>query len=165
MGKIDETLEVIRLVFAGRKYVWISVASGLIVFSLLYYFLVSSVADNDIWISVMMSGAGHTTWSIVSSLLIASLFGVYLSLVVFKISMLRAVGGSSLFGLVGGSVGAFGVGCPTCGAFLFSLVGAPLALMYLPFRGLELQTVGVFAMLFSVFLVAKSINSKCELKL
>ena len=43
--------------------------------------------------------------------------------------------GGSLLGIL---IGAFSVGCPSCGAFLLSLVGVTAGLSVLPFAGLEL---------------------------
>lgn len=153
------------MVLGRRNYLYLSIIASLVAFALLYYLLVSSVADNDIWIAVMMSGAGFVTESIVTSLFIAVFFGIYLSLVVFKISMLRAVGGGGFFGLIGSGVGAFGVGCPTCGAFLFSLIGAPLALTFLPFRGAELRIASIGILALSIYFTSKSINASCKIKL
>jgi hypothetical protein len=164
MGKrFDETTRTIKFVLSRKKYLLTTIITAVLVFSALYYLIVAKVANNELWISVMMSGAGYVTFSIVSIALISALFGIYLSMVVFKIVMIRAVGSGGFFGIIGGAVGAFGVGCPTCGAFLFSLIGAPLALMYLPFRGLELQALSVVILVFSIYFTGKSINAKCEI--
>lgn len=161
--KVKETVETVKMVLSRKKYLYTSIITGLVVFATLHYFLVANVADNDIWISVMMSGVGYVTWGVVSSLIISALFGIYLSLVIFKISMVRAMGGGGFLGIFGGVVGSFGVGCPTCGAFVLGLIGAPLALMYLPFRGLELQVLSVFVLFLSIYFVGKSINANCKI--
>ena len=66
--------------------------------------------------------------------------------------------------LFGSVVGAFGVGCPTCRAFLFGIIGAPLAFMSFPLRGLELQILGILLLTTSIYFVAKTISSSCEIK-
>lgn len=164
MGKrINETVVAIKLVLGSGKYKVISIVSGLIIFSFLYYFLVAKVADNSIWISVMMSGETFITVSIVSILLTSSLSGILLSMTFFKFDSYKRIEGKGVFGFIGSGVAAFGVGCPTCGAFLFGLVGMPLALMYLPFRGLELQVLGILVLITSIYLTGKSINGVCKI--
>jgi hypothetical protein len=163
MKYFEETSKAIKLVFSRKKCLWVSLIFGIVSFGFLYYFLVSSVADNDIWISVMMSGAGFVTFSIISSLLIAGLSGILISMVLFKFDNFKKIEGKGFFGFLGSGIGAFGVGCPTCGAFLFSLIGLPLALTYLPFRGLELQALSVVILLVSVYFTGKSINGVCKI--
>jgi len=141
----------------------IGLVFGLFVFGFLYYFLVAKVADKSIWVSVMMIGAGFVTFSLVAILITSLLSGVLFSMLFFKFSTYSQIGGRGLFGFVGSGVAAFGVGCPTCGAFLFGLIGMPLALMYLPFRGLELQVLGIFVLTVSIYLTGKSIEGVCKI--
>lgn len=61
--------------------------------------------------------------------------------------------GGSLLGVV---IGGFGVGCPSCGAFLLSLVGVTAGLSALPFGGLELW---VFSSLIMAFTFWRSLRS------
>lgn len=164
MGKeVEETIEIIKRVLDNWKYKLISLISGVVIFGFLYYLLVAKVADQDIWISVMMSGAEFVTFSIVSSVILAGLSGVLLAMTWFKFSEYKKLEGKGLFGFVGSGIAAFGVGCPTCGAFLFGLVGMPLALLYLPFKGLELQVLGIGVLLVSIWLTGKSIRGVCEI--
>lgn len=160
---IKRTSKVMKLALDGRKYKLIAGIFAFVVFSFLYYFLVAKVADNDIWISVMMSGEGFITFSIVSILITSVLSGILFSMTLFKFNLYKQFGGKGLFGFVGSGVAAFGVGCPTCGAFLFGLIGMPLALMYLPFRGLELQVLGILILFISIYFTGKSINGVCKI--
>lgn len=66
-------------------------------------------------------------------------FGLNFALSIF---LFRAGGGLKWQGgsLLGGLAGAFGAGCPVCGALLLSLVGVGAGLAALPFGGLELWT-------------------------
>lgn len=161
--ELESTINVIKLVLDSWKYKLIGIISGLVIFSFLYYFLVAKVADNDIWISVMMSGAGFVTFSIVTSLIIAAFSGILISMIVYKFNQSRRIEGKGIFGVIGSGIAAFGVGCPTCGAFLFGLIGLPLALMYLPFRGLELQVLGILILMASIYLTSKSIKGICRI--
>jgi hypothetical protein len=165
IGKeIEETSEIVKRVLVKGKYKTIMIVSSLIIFAFLYYLLVAKVADRDIWISVMMSGAGFVTFSIVSSVILAGLSGILLAMTWFKFNEVRRLEGKGMFGFIGAGISAFGVGCPTCGAFLFGLVGMPLALLYLPFKGLELQVLGIGVLLISVWLTGKSIKGVCKIK-
>jgi len=161
--EISNTFEIIGLVLSKGKYKIISLVSGLIIFAFIYYLLVAKVADNDIWISVMMSGAGFVTFSIVMGLVLAGLSGILISMTLFKFGEYKRFEGKGLFGFIGSGVAAFGVGCPTCGAFLFGLIGMPLALIYLPFRGLELQVLGVLVSMVSIYFTGKSIKGICKI--
>jgi len=55
---VQNSLKAVKLVLSRKGYLLTSIFVGLVVFAAMYYFLVANVADNDIWISVMMSGAG-----------------------------------------------------------------------------------------------------------
>jgi hypothetical protein len=162
--EIEDTFEIIGVTLSSPKQKTIAIISGLLIFGFLYYFLVANVADNDIWISVMMSGEGFITFSIVTILITSALSGILFSMIFFKFSSYHKMEGRGLFGFIGSGIAAFGVGCPTCGAFIFGLIGMPLALMYLPFRGLELQFLGIFILLASVYFTSKSIKGICKIK-
>ncbi len=65
------------------------------------------------------------------------LFGVNLA-ALYLLARTRA-GGRLLIGvLTGGLAGAFGAGCPSCGAFLLSAIGVSGGLAVLPLGGIEL---------------------------
>lgn len=162
--KFLRTRRTIRLVFSKRKYFFISLVSGTIIFLVLLYFMVRNVADRSLRIYLDMSGSFYTIESLISMLVISSLFGIYLSLVVFKISAVKSAGKSGFLGIFGGGIGALGIGCPTCGAFLFGLFGAPLALMSFPFRGAEIRIFSIVVLMLSIYLISKSINKSCNLK-
>ncbi|NCN51383.1 hypothetical protein GW931_00015 [archaeon] len=159
-----ETLELIKLVFNSRKYIWISLIFGILSFGILYYLLVVKVANQDIWISVMMSGALFVTLSIVSITLMSFLSAILFSMILFHFNNFRKGSEKGFFGFIGSGIAAFGVGCPTCGAFLFGLIGMPLALTYLPWRGVELQLVGILILILSIYLTGKSIKGICKIK-
>lgn len=162
--EFSSTIDIIKLVLSKRKYLITSIASGIVVFNLLYYLLVAKVADKSIWIAVMMSGPGYITEAIVSSILISAGFGVYLSMIAYKYFLFNSISGKGFFGFIGSGIGAFGIGCPTCGAFLFGLIGAPLALTYLPFRGAELRFAGIGILALSIYFTGKSIRGSCKIK-
>jgi|SRR3989344_5264969 len=161
--EIKEASNGVTIVLSKIRYKFISLIFGLFLFIILYYFLVAKVAYNSIWISVMMSGPLFVTINIVAILITSALSGILFSMLLFKFSLHLQSMGSGFFGFIGSGVGAFGVGCPTCGAVLFGLIGMPLALMSLPFNGLELQVLGILILLISIYFMGKSINGVCKL--
>ncbi len=161
--EFESTVESVKIVLSSWKHKIISLLFAVAVFSFLYYFLVANVAGNDIWISVMMSGPRYITFSVVSILLTSVFSGILFSMIIFKFNSYRKIEGKGLLGFIGSGVAALGIGCPTCGAFLFGFIGMPLALMYLPFRGLELQTLGILVLILSIYFTGKSIKEVCKI--
>ena len=151
--EFEITLKSIKTVLQSWKYKLISSVFGLIVFGFLYYLLVAKVANNEIWISVMMSGPAFVTFSIVTIFITSILSGILVSMIFFKFSLYNQIEGKGALGFIGSGIAAFGVGCPTCGAFLFGLIGMPLALMYFPFKGLELQVLGILVLFLSIYFI------------
>ena len=149
-------------ILSHKRFFIIAGITALILFGILYYFMVSTVANNSLKIAIMMSGVNFIYLTVLLITIMSILFGIYLSLVVFKFSFINTRKGG-LFGFFGGIIGAFGVGCPTCGAFLFGLIGAPLALMYFPFKGLEIQILGILLLIISIFFITKSMNGNCRI--
>ena len=162
--EFNETIEIVKLVLSRGKYRLISLIVGISLFGILYYFIVAKVANNSIKISVMMSGPEFVTFSVTAILITSILSGILLSMLLFKFLDYHSVSGKGILGFIGSGIGAFGVGCPTCGAFLFGLIGMPLALMYLPFKGLELQVIGILVLIIGIWLTGKSIRGKCRVK-
>ncbi len=163
MKRFECVQKSMNLVFSNWKYKVIGLIFGLISFSFLYYLLVSKVANYSIWISAMMSGELFVSASIMSILFISGLSGILFSMILFKFNNYKKVEKKGFFGFIISGVSAFGVGCPTCGAFLFGLIGMPLALTYFPFKGIELQLVGILILLLSIYLTSKSIVGICKI--
>ena len=66
-----------------------------------------------------------------------ALFGANFAVFVL-LTRARRASSTQAGSIVGGIVGAFGAGCPACGAYLFSVLGVSGGLAVLPFGGLEL---------------------------
>lgn len=165
--KIESTL---KQVYKDKKYLGILIIAGLTSFVVLYWLMVAKIADNSLRIFIMMSGYNYTYFTLLSFVIISFLFGTYLSIAIFKFDLLKKSRknkkgfSGSLGGYFGLVAGVFGAGCPTCGAVIFGLIGAPLALMYLPFKGAELRVLAIGILLFSNYTLIKSLN-KCEIPL
>ena len=159
--KIIELREIVKGVLSKRNYFLIFIFSSIFIFSIFYILTLATTTDQSLSIFIMMNGF----WFMVSTFLllgvIAILFGIYVSLLVFKIR-LRCKGKGIIVSIFGGGgliAGLFGAGCPMCGGALFALIGMPLALFYLPFKGLELRVLAMFLLSFSVYFMSRSLIS------
>ncbi len=171
MNKILKTL---RKVYSNWKYfilllvissifytlnVIISGWSSILNFYINYGFLKSLK-----FFSILLIGFKDTISlsSYYSLILISILFGIFLSLLFYKIrynncNNVGVIGGIGLF------VAAFAPGCAACGIGLASILGLSAGFLYfLPYKGLELS---ILAILFLGFSITKLSNNiyKCDL--
>ncbi len=153
--KFKEFHSFVLKVLSQRNYFLIFLFSGFFVFFILWKFTLKTVANQEFGILVLMSGVNLVFVDMILLTLISLMFGIFSALVFYKIKKVSEVSKVGFFGSFGLIIGMFGAGCATCGAFLFSLLGMPLALMYLPFRGLELKALSVVWIYFSSFLVTR----------
>ncbi len=166
--KVKETINVIKQIYKNRKYFYITLIVAIVLFVVLYKLTLATIADNSLKIFIMMSGYNYTYFTLLSFVVISVLFGVYLSVFVYRFKLIKIMKekkGTSIgfIGYLGLVAGVFGAGCPTCGSVVFALVGAPLALMYLPLRGLELRLLSIVILIVSIYLLTRSLY-KCDLK-
>ncbi len=159
--KIKEAIGMIWKVLSKGNYFAVFLITSVLGFYVLYKLTLATVADDSLEIFVMMSGLNYTFFNLIILGIISLLFGVFMSLFVFRIILIKKVSKTGFFGIVGLTTGLFSAGCPTCGSVLFALFGMPLALFYLPFKGLELKVLSVIFLLFSNYFLARSfINCK-----
>ncbi len=163
--KIGEGLGILKQIYKSKKYFYITFISAIVLFIVFYKLMLAKIANHSLKIFIMMSGYNYTYFTLLSFVVISVLFGIYLSVFIYRfklIKLMREKKGTSIsfIGYLGLIAGVFGAGCPTCGSVIFALVGAPLALMYLPFRGLELRLLSIVILLISIYLLTKSLY-KC----
>jgi len=154
--------QIVFPVLKRKKYALIALIAAIIMASVSYYLTMVNVAFHSLAILVQMDGPLFTTVSLGLSLIISLLFGVYIALFVFRRNLIKDSKNikPAISGVGGAVVGVFAAACPTCGAPLFAFFGAPLALMALPFQGLEIKVLGVLLLLLSVYLLTDSIEKK-----
>ncbi len=105
-------------------------------------------------------------WTAMSNLslallvIVALLTGANLTLVVRRLSSLRASGGLRL--TVGGNslLGIVGSGCASCGLSILAFFGLSGAIAYLPFRGIELSVIAIAALSVSLVFLIRSYSQK-----
>ncbi len=163
--KIREGLGILKQIYKNKKYFYITFISAIVLFIVFYKLMLAKIANHSLKIFIMMSGYDYTYFTLLSFVIISVLFGIYLSVFIYRFKLLKAMKekkGSSIgfVGYLGLIAGVFGAGCPTCGSVVFALVGAPLALMYLPFKGLELRVLSIILLLISIYILTRSLY-KC----
>lgn len=164
MGKLGEFKLFIGNVLSNWRYLLTFVVMSLVGFLVMYKFTMSTVANGSLKIFIMMSGVNFTFLDLFVTAIIALLFGLFFTLFVYKFVLMRKVSSVGLLGSLGLAIGLFSLGCPTCGALLFTMIGYPLALMYLPWGGMELKLLSVGFLLFSNYLIVRGMTKGCKVR-
>lgn len=107
-------------------------------------------------------GTNFTLLSASYTIVIAILFGMYVSMATYFLKLrIKEVGkGGVATGFLGITSGVLGVGCAACGSFLLtslSLVGAGGVLAFLPLGGSEFGIIGAILLTLAVYMTAKKI--------
>jgi hypothetical protein len=165
MGKLWESILFVKGVLSNWKYFLIFLITSLVGFLVMYKFTMLTVANESLEIFIMMSGVNYTFLDLFVTAIIALLFGVFVSLFVYKFVLARKVSKTGFLGAIGLAIGLFSLGCPTCGAFFFMLIGIPLALMYLPWSGMELKILSIVFLLLSNYLIVRGMTKGCNVRL
>ncbi|MDO8601191.1 MAG: hypothetical protein Q7R46_00755 [bacterium] len=155
MAKITSAF---RIVFKEVLYIWLALSLSLNLLAV-YYFIFSQSTTFKVYFD---SNLAYYNWfSIISTILISFLFGLVLTFLIWlwknKTSQDPANLGNSL---ISGFLGALSIGCPTCGAFLLSLLGIGGGLAAFPFQGLEIKVISLGLLSFAAFSSAKTISNK-----
>ncbi|MBR9680392.1 MAG: hypothetical protein GOU98_01045 [Candidatus Altiarchaeota archaeon] len=116
------------------------------IFWLINFYLMLSRTSYSIFSYTQMNGFVYTTLSMVLSALIIPMIGILL-VNVYKTIKNRNMSVSSSGGLL---AWVFSVGCPSCGAILYSALGLSAGLAVLPFQGLELKFLSLGLVGFSI---------------
>lgn len=162
--KIKESINFLERFLSYQRYFLIFIIVSFISFVVFYKLTLVNIANQSLKIFVMMSGFQYTVVQLFILGIISLLFGIFVSLLVYKIRLTQKIKkSSSMWGSFGLIFGLFSAGCPTCGALLFSLIGMPLALMYLPFKGLELKILSIILMSISIYFLSRSLI-ECKIK-
>lgn len=99
----------------------------------------------------------------VSTVLIALLFGIQISLTIhlFRVRAFSMAGKTTAASAAGVGMGLLGIGCSACGSIILTailpVIGASGALMLLPLGGGEFGILGVLILALTVFFTARSI--------
>lgn len=135
----------IRPIFNVKKYRFWIIISFIVIFSIYWTLTFMYVYKYSPIRYAEMNGFYFTIASLLLNTALAGLTALNIGILMHKLD-LRKTANKGFLGL-GTLVGFAGTGCPTCGALLVSLVGAPLGLMFLPLKGIEFKLVGVVALI------------------
>jgi len=154
--------QIIPPILKRKKYALIALGAGILMASVSYYLTIVNVAFHRFSILIQMDGWPFTTVSLTLSLIISILFGVYLALFFFRHYLIKnSKDAKAVISGIGGTItGVIAAACPTCGAPLLAFFGAPLALMALPFQGLEIKVLSILLLSLSIYLLTESIEKK-----
>lgn len=147
------------IILKKKKYALVAGVVALALAGLSYYLTVVNVSEKSIFIYAEMNGVLFTIITLLTGLAIAILFGLSSALLVLRRDLIKAKARAGQAAGLGGAIfGLLASGCPSCGAPLLGLVGLPLGLFSLPFKGIELKLAGAAFLLLSVNLIEKNIE-------
>ncbi len=114
-----------------------------------------------------MMTTNFTLFSATYTILIALLFSINISMLLYYIlrqrRIFKDVKGGVGVGLGGLVSGFLGIGCASCGTFVFtailSLFGISWILVYLPLKGQELGLLAIGLLIYSIRIINKKINA------
>lgn len=93
------------------------------------------------------------------TLILAFLFGINLALIIYRFKEIRKYNNESGTGIFTSIISLFSAGCPVCSLSILSLlipgIGSVFSLAILPFKGLEIQIMGIILLLTSIFILTK----------
>ena len=113
---------------------------------------------------IILLGSFSTTsmLDIILVIIMGILFGVNMTLVINKFSMLKRRGNLRImFGT--GVISVLAAGCASCGLSFASLIGISAALAILPFRGIELYFLAIGILLISLYFNLNQIIKVCKI--
>ena len=153
-------LQLISNVLTTKKYALIAIISGTCL-GIIYYFLTMSMLPIhlDTTIQVMPF---YIITSISLTIVISSLAGINFAMMAFKIKRMKMINSvkTNSSAVLGGAFAAFTPGCPACTAPLAVILGAVGGLSLFPMQGLELKFISVGVLIFSIWWIARGLQSK-----
>jgi len=162
-----------KKVFSKPKYLILAIVIAVLFYSLnvlisswrsleSFYFNLGLSETIKIFFSILLNFYKTTIISSYISLIIISiLFGILLSLVVYKVN-LGITAKVGLLGWFGIFLAAFVPGCLACSVGLLAILGIGAgALAFLPYKGLEISVIAILILGFSII---KLSNDTCKIK-
>jgi len=124
--------------------------AGALGMALLYYILVLQVTTLHTIATRTATAPVYQAGVLVLVPAAVLVFGINFGLTVLLLRA-RAVAPDQAGSLIGALIGGFGASCPSCSAFLLSVIGVSAGLSVLPFAGLELWTAATLVMAFTLW--------------
>ena len=153
-------LQLISNVLTIRRYATIGLVSGTGL-GIIYYFLTMSMLPTHFDIEMDIAPSYIIT-SIALTVVISALAGINFAMMAFKMKRMKMMNSvkSNSSTVIGGAFAAFTPGCPACTAPLAVVLSAIGGLSLFPMQGLELKFLSVGVLIFSIYWIARGLQSK-----
>ncbi|WP_299290806.1 hypothetical protein [Nitrosopumilus sp.] len=153
-------LQLISNVLTIRRYASIAILSGTGL-GIIYYYLTMSMLPTHFDAAIDLAPSYIIT-SIGLTIVISALAGINFAMMAFKMKRMKMMNSvkSNSSAVLGGAFAAFTPGCPACTAPLAVILGAIGGLSLFPMQGLELKFISVGVLVFSIWWIARGLQSK-----
>ena len=153
-------LQLVSNVLTIKRYAGIAIVSS-VGLGVIYYYLTMAMLPTH-FDAVSEIAPWYIAASIGLTVIISSLGGINFAMIAFRmkrIKMMNSVKSNSTT-VLGGVFAAFTPGCPACTAPLAVVLGAVGGLSLFPMQGLELKFISVGVLIFSIYWIARGLQSK-----
>ena len=153
-------LQLISNVLTTKRYATIGIISG-VGLGIIYYFLTMSMLPSHLN-TTMEIMPYYILASIGLTIGISTLAGINFAMMAFKIKRMKMMNSvkTNSSAVLGGAFAAFTPGCPACTAPLAIILGAIGGLSLFPMQGLELKLISTGVLIFSIWWIARGLQSK-----
>ena len=162
---MQNKIQLISNVLRMRKYAMIGIISGIIL-GIIYYFLTMSMLPTHFDAAVKLA-PHYIITSIGLTVGISTLAGINFAMMAYKMNQMKKMNSvksnsvkTNSSAIFGGVFAAFTPGCPACTAPLAVILGAVGGLSLFPMQGLELKFISIGVLIFSIYWIARGLQSK-----
>jgi hypothetical protein len=165
LSHMQTKIQLISDVLRMRKYAMIGIISG-ISLGIIYYFLTMSMLPTHFDAAVKLA-PHYIITSIGLTVGISTLAGINFAMMAYKMNQMKKMNSvksnsvkTNSSAIFGGVFAAFTPGCPACTAPLAVILGAVGGLSLFPMQGLELKFISIGVLIFSIYWIARGLQSK-----
>jgi hypothetical protein len=153
----SQILQNLKLVFSNWKYSILSLSVFLLFQGIFYAFSNTELTIGNL-------GITYYIVQTVSQTLISILFGLFVSISVYKIILFSDFSVKENTGsFIGGVATVLVAGCPACSVTIASYIGLAGFFSLFPFLGLELKVITVPILIWAIYSVLKDLTA-CQMK-
>ena len=152
--------QLISNILTMKKYAKIGIVSG-VGLGIIYYYLTMSMLPTHFDAAVQLA-PHYIITSIGLTIVISTLGGINFAMMAYKMNQIKKMNSvkTNSTAIFGGVFAAFTPGCPACTAPLAVILGAVGGLSLFPMQGLELKFISVGVLIFSIYWIARGLQSK-----
>lgn len=155
-GKLQQVSNVLTI----KRYASIAIVSS-VGLGVIYYYLTMAMLPTH-FDAISEIAPWYIAASIGLTVIISSLGGINFAMIAFRMKRIKTMNSvkSNSTTVLGGVFAAFTPGCPACTAPLAVVLGAVGGLSLFPMQGLELKFISVGVLIFSIYWIARGLQSK-----